>query len=43
MKPAKRGPKFLLQKREKTRIKRCIARLNDLNEKANSRKIIAEC
>ena len=43
MKPGKRGPKFLLQKREKTRIKRCNARLTDLNEKANSRKIIAKC
>jgi len=43
MKPHKRGPKFLLTKSDKLKIKRDIARLNDLQEKANCRKIIDNC
>jgi len=41
--PLKRGPKFLLGKSHKLKIKRCIARLNGLKEKANCTKIISEC
>jgi len=39
----KRGPKFILGKKEKVRIKRCISTFNEKKEKANSTKIITEC
>ena len=42
-KPMKRGPKFLLEKCDKLKIKRYIARLNGLHEKANCTKFISEC
>ena len=41
--PAKCGPKCMLGKKDKLRIKMCISRFNESKEKANSTKIIAEC
>lgn len=40
---SKRGPKFLLKKYDKLKIKRCINSLKSRNEKVNSRKVQENC